>query len=159
MERLEDYAAKCASFYSDDMFVSYYPQTLLPTTVDTVNEALHRMTMDQRFPFSNVVRLAQAEGQMYRARPALYEKKATVRASRNFVMLIANSLDTTFDDYSTEPLTSLEPESNPYVLKLDTEQTADVWAPSSYRNADIGLDTLGITAMIQQVFPSQFSSV
>lgn len=56
------------------MLVSYYPQALLPTTLEAVTEALHRMTIDQRFSPSNVVRLARAEGRTYHAVLALYEK-------------------------------------------------------------------------------------
>lgn len=49
------------------MLVSLYLQGLLPTTRNTVTKALHHIQIDRRSLFSKLARLAQAEGQMYRA--------------------------------------------------------------------------------------------
>lgn len=92
------------------MVVSYNVQELLLTTRDTVTEAWHLLTIDQRSSLFSVVRSAQAEEQTYRARTALYEKKATVRTNWKPVMLISNPLDIPFDDYNTGSSTSPESE-------------------------------------------------
>lgn len=88
-DRLEEHAVECSSVYSDNMLVYNYVQALLPTTQNTFTDALHRMTIDERFSFSNLVYLAQAEGQTYRPRSSLYEKITTVMAKWKPVMLMA----------------------------------------------------------------------
>lgn len=59
--QLDECALKCSSVSLDYMLVNHYAQDLLLATLDMVNKAFYRMTVDQRTSQSNVVRLAQAK--------------------------------------------------------------------------------------------------
>lgn len=89
VDRSEIYATECSSADSDYVLVNYDVQGLLPVTGDTIREALHRRKVDISSSLSNVVRLAQVEGQMYRARKLTYGIANTVAGGHELFALNA----------------------------------------------------------------------
>lgn len=141
------------------MLVKYYVQDLLLAARDNVSEALSRLTIDHQFSRFNVVRLAQAERQMYLAQTSLYETPATVRADCTSFLPIANPLDKSFDDYDTKTPAPIGPKLNPFLLMPAIDQAMDVSALASYQTIEDRVSTLHITARVQQVLSSHIPSV
>lgn len=128
--------------YSDDMLVNYSVQGLLPTASRTLTEGPQLVTTHQLFSLPNVVRFAQAEGQTSRATTAILRKSSAARANRKPVMLIASPFSQPFEDHSTGPPTSWDPDMSPLLLVQDADRASSVSIPVSYRGADDCIDTL-----------------
>lgn len=111
------------------------------------------MPIDQQSSLSNVVRLAQVEGQTHSERTMTYGRTATSRATRDPIMLIDNVLNFERDGYNTGPPRPLQRDTSPLLLMPSTERGADDSTTPRYRTANGGLETPDITEKIQRLLP------
>ena len=147
LSRIETYADECCGVFDDYLLVNYFLRGLRPTIRPVVSQRLYDLPTERRTNLNVVRRLAQAEGDAYRARlppPTVLTNPVQRSAQRRASGVSSNSTLLIEPPYGT-PTSMIEP-----VMAVTTN--APGTTPTTEESADVTID---ITGKIDKYFPTR----